>query len=226
MNWLCLKNKKGLRINQSKQSKRVQSFSILGILTVSLFAVIFAFHAPPAYAFGDKPVGSVLGTVSHDWNSDGVVDRASLIQDREFRALLRVSLSNGRGGFQQINAPDIAESDPSEEGTIISLNPASSIVISESHDMGRGHFAARAIIAFRGGNFVWAGRYTEDEDGFTPNSFTACDVNYLNGRATYRARGVTRVIRHAFGASLITVPINNAIGFERPSFCPTIGARF
>lgn len=174
-------------------------------LTIFCLAVLM-----PTFVIGAAN-GDAAQIVHHDWNRDGFIDKAELVQNQEEQSVaLHVYFGRRGGGFNApIIAPNFAGSTPmSYDPAKISLNGAKSIVVESSHiGIGRHKYEAQTIVAFRQGQMRVIGYRISNWDSLDPDAASSCDVNFNTGRAIVLAPHTdgAKNIRHRLNA----VPIRN-----------------
>ncbi|MGZ3305984.1 MAG: hypothetical protein ACXU8U_09000, partial [Asticcacaulis sp.] len=166
----------------------MRHISIAG--TAMVFATALAVTTPVSAGTPVSiPPEKVLSAITGDWNDDGSLDRAVLIDDEDnSSADLAIYTSDGDqklklGAF----AHDIAFS-----GAIFGSMPQLRIdekhkgalqVYSENTGVGRDKWERTMTLAFRKGQFVVAGLTLNAWDTLNPKGGGTCDINYLSGTA-------------------------------------------
>lgn len=155
--------------------------------------------------------GPAAEQVRYDWNRDGHMDKAMLVESNEDESVsLHIHFGRPNGRFAPpIIATNFAGSSPMiGDPAHIKLNAANSIVVTSSHiGIGRSKYEADTLVAFRGGQMKVVGYKIARWDAFDPEAATSCDVNFSTGRAVvlHTSQRRTRVVRH----NLAPVPIRN-----------------
>ena len=140
--------------------------------------------------------------VRHDWNRDGFIDKAELLQNTEDETVeLHIFFGRASGRFATpIIADSFAGSSPMiGDPAHIKLNAAKSIVVESSHiGIGRDKYEAKTVVAFRAGQMQVVGYSISRWDSLDPEAATSCDVNFSTGRAIVLDAGKenTRIVRH------------------------------
>ncbi len=137
----------------------------------------------------------VLSVVTADWNSDGSMDRALLVQNED-DADLFIYFSTGPGASMRLAAyqkgfawtgilfgtlPQLA----------LTSNPAAFQVVSENDAIGRDRWKQTLTLVFRNNAFVVAGYTLNSRDTLDPNNVSACDVNLLTGKGVANGKPFT-----------------------------------
>ena len=131
---------------------------------------------------------AVLAAVSHDWNNDGLQDRAVLVEGTE-DADLYLSLSIP-GTFERRVAAigrniawrgEMAGTRPN-----LALSDSGSLLVqSMNESIGRTRWVETLTITFRDGSFVVAGYTRVERDTVIPENRFDCDVNLLTGKGIF-----------------------------------------
>lgn len=149
--------------------------------------------------------------VQFDWNGDGKLDRAEIVESTNNDSVdLLIFFGAGGGRFAEpIIARDFAGSTPMiGDAANVKLNAANSIVVQSSHiGVGRSKYEAETIVGFRNGQMRVIGYNISRWDSLDPDAAFRCDVNFLNKRAiiTPPASSRQRIVRH----NLQAMPIGN-----------------
>ncbi len=129
----------------------------------------------------------VIGTITHDWNDDGGMDRAILfiVPDNDDASLV-IYLSNPDdiGMAQSALVPGIAwVGGLWGQQPELSLNGASSLIVTSMNEgCCRTRWNQKLTIAFRKGQFIVAGYTHNDRDTIELENYGTCDVNFLAGK--------------------------------------------
>lgn len=129
---------------------------------------------------------TILSSLSFDWNLDGELDKATLIQSKQFddQADLVITLSYGNGDKSTTWVADSIAWYGVSPGTSVSLslNIRGSIVISSGNSsIGRGRWTRDLVVAHRHNELVIAGFWFESIDTVIGTRLV-CDVNFLTGQ--------------------------------------------
>ena len=164
----------------------MRSLSIL-VLTAFLAGPVMAQTAPATVA-----PEKVLAAVTSDWNDDGSMDRAVLV-DGDDGAGLIIYLSDGENGLKPAAyAPGLVSSGVMF-GTLpdLKLSPSGGLqVTSENIGVGRDHWEQTLSLAWRDGQFVVAGITYTANDTLDPKAGGTCDINLLTGKGTANRKAV------------------------------------
>ncbi len=136
---------------------------------------------------------SVLSVVSSDWNEDGSMDRALLIDTgNDDGADLHIYLDVDnedrttiiKGGFAWRGLMW------GQQATL-SLNEQQSLVVhTQNTGIGRNAWEQKVIIAWRNEQFVVAGYTYDSYDKLDPNNVVECDINLLTGKGTRNGKAI------------------------------------
>ena len=147
---------------------------------------------------GTVAPGDVIAAISHDWNDDGLEDRAVLV-DGEDEIDLYLALTDP-GSFERrvvATARDIAW-----RGEMAGTRPelalaenGSLLVRSMNESIGRTRWVETLTIAFRDGQFFVAGYTRLERDTVVPEIHFACDVNLLSGKGVFNDRTFRSSVR-------------------------------
>ena len=135
----------------------------------------------PATIVPEKVISAVTG----DWNHDGSMDRAVLVEGDDSDAALFVYVADGNGnmilaGYARSiafagrmfgNVPDLRLS---KSGALQ--------VHSENIAIGRNHWERTLTLAYRNDAMVVGGLTTSGYDTMDPKSAASCDINLLTGK--------------------------------------------
>ena len=142
----------------------------------------------PAIVAPDK----VLASVTSDWNDDGSMDRAVLVEGDDAADLI-IYLSDGDNGMKPAAyAPGLVSSGVMF-GTLpeLRLSPTNGLqVYSENTGVGRDHWEQTLSLAWRDGQFVIAGITYSANDTLDPKAGGTCDINLLTGKGTSNGKAV------------------------------------
>ncbi len=141
--------------------------------------------APPVNIRPD----SVLSAVTSDWNGDGRMDRAVLVEGQEDQADLYIYLSadDPNGGERRDLA--LAKTGAAWKGAMwgtlpsLELNPKGSLLLKSGNDaIGRSRWSQTLTIVYRNGEFLVAGMTFDSRDTLEPKAVGHCDLNLLTGQ--------------------------------------------
>lgn len=172
----------------------------------------------PALAAAPESVrpDRVLSVVTADWNGDGSMDRALLVQGED-AADLFIYLSAGPGEDMRlaVYAPGLAWTGILF-GTLAELrltaNAASLQVFSQNDAVGRDRWTNTLTLVYRDGVFLVGGYTLETRDTLEPRNATSCDVNLLTGRGIADGK--------AFRSATRAVPVAQWPPDGKPEGCP------
>ena len=157
------------------------------IFNPRLISLFLALAAPGTATLADNHAvnpSRVLSVVTTDWDDDGGIDRA---------LLLDTGNDDGADLHIYLNADDEEKTTLVKGGFAwhgsmwgqqpkLSLNSKKSLVVhSENTGIGRNAWEQRITIAWRDGQFVVAGYTYNSYDRLDPNTTTHCDFNLLSG---------------------------------------------
>lgn len=162
-----------------------------------------ALASAPALANESISPDKVISVVTTDWNSDGSVDRAVLVEGEE-DADLYIYLSAPVEGNWDARKLVLFKKDAAWQGGMwgtspsLSLNEKGSLLVKSENDaIGRNRWSQTLTVALKNGVFVVAGYTYSDRDTLDPNAGGSCDVNILTGqgiRNKKRFKSAPRVI--------------------------------
>jgi hypothetical protein len=165
---------------------------MLKIFTLSALSALLAapaLAAPPS-APSAVPPSKIVSAASGAWTDDGSMGRALLIDDPDNASVdLAIYVGNSADPSEDLKlaafAHDIASSGNMFGNTaeLRQTKTGALQVYSENTAVGRDKWERTMTLAWRGGHFVVAGLTMSDYDDLTPGSATACDINFLSGRA-------------------------------------------
>jgi len=165
---------------------------MLKLLTLSAVAALLAapaLAAPPA-APNAIPPNKIVSATSGAWTDDGSMGRALLIDDPDNASVdLAIYIGNSADPSQDLKlaafAHDIASSGNMFGNTAeLRQNKKGALqVYSENTAVGRDKWERTMTLAYRGGHFVVSGLTLSAYDDLSPGSGSACDINFLSGKA-------------------------------------------
>jgi hypothetical protein len=135
------------------------------------------------------PPDAVLSAVTSDWNGDGRMDRAILVEGQEERAdlYIYVSTDDPNGGERRDLA--LAKTGAAWKGAMwgtqpsLELSPKGSLLLKSGNDaIGRSRWSQTLTIVYRNGEFLVAGMTFDSRDTLEPKAGGHCDLNLLTGQ--------------------------------------------
>ena len=136
---------------------------------------------------------TVLSAAVSDWNDDGTMDRAVLVDNGDAAADLLIYLSDGDNGLKPAAyAPGVVFSG-AMAGTLadLQLSPQGGLQVhSENGAVGRDRWDQVLTLAWRNGQFVVAGVTYGAVDTLDPTAGGNCDINLLTGKGTSNGKAV------------------------------------
>lgn len=157
---------------------------------------------------------NVLSAAVADWNDDGTMDRAILVDNGDAAADLFVYLSDGDNGLKlAAYAPGLVFSG-SMAGTLadLQLSPQGGLQVhSENGAVGRDRWDQVLTLAWRKDQFVVAGVTYGAVDTLDPTAGGNCDINLLTGKGTSNDKAVN-------GAP-VTIPVAKWTDDSLPAAC-------
>jgi hypothetical protein len=157
------------------------------MLKAALFAIAFlpmaAYAAPPESIAPHKVISAVEG----DFNGDGSLDRAVLMDNGQSDADLVIYINDGNGGFKAAgSAPAIAfNGGLAGNSPQLRLSKTGALQVhAENMAIGRDHWERTLTVSFRGSRFVVSGITASSYDTMNPKSAASCDLNLLTGKGT------------------------------------------
>ncbi len=136
--------------------------------------------APAGFA-SEKVISALTG----DWNNDGGIDHAVLVEGDDSDAALFVYLSDGNGNVKLAGyARNIAFAGRMFGNTpeLLLGKTGALQVHSENIAIGRNHWERTLTLAYRNDVMVVGGITTSGYDTMDPKSATSCDINLLTGK--------------------------------------------
>jgi hypothetical protein len=153
------------------------ALSFLALIPVAAYA------APPESIAPHKVISAVEG----DFNGDGSLDRAVLMDNGQSDADLVIYLNDGNGAFKAAgHAPAIAfNGGLAGNSPELRLGKTGALQVhAENMAIGRDHWERTLTVSFRGGQFVVSGITASSYDTLNPKAAGSCDVNLLTGKGT------------------------------------------
>ncbi len=153
--------------------------------------VFAAFAILPLSAFAATPASippqKVISAVTGDWNGDGSMDRAVLIDSGDSNADIAIYLNDGNDGFKLAGfGPAVAFN-----GGLFGNSPELRVsktgalqVHSENIAIGRSHWERLLTLSYRNGQFVVSGVTASYNDTMDRSAGGSCDLNLLTGKGT------------------------------------------
>ncbi|MGE0212823.1 MAG: hypothetical protein AB7S41_14095 [Parvibaculaceae bacterium] len=165
---------------------------------------------------------NVLRVVTADWNGDGGMDRALLVQNGDDADLhIYLSESSGSGPKLAAYAKAFAWAG-SMWGTLPELkllpNTSSLQVVSQNDAVGRDRWTQTLTLAYRNGAFVVAGYTFSARDTLEPDAWSACDVNLLTGKGIVKSEKAPD--GKAFASTTRAMPVVQWTQDTKPQGCP------
>ncbi|WP_443748178.1 FG-GAP repeat domain-containing protein [Asticcacaulis solisilvae] len=164
------------------------------MLKAALVAIAFvpaaALAAPPETIAPHKIISAVEG----DFNGDGSLDRAVLMDNGDTDADLVIYFNDGNGGFKPAGSAAAIAFNGGLAGNSPDLRLSKSGALqvhSENMAIGRSHWERTLTLSYRGGQFVVSGITASDFDTLDPGAGGACDINLLTGKGTSGRKKVT-----------------------------------
>lgn len=151
---------------------------------VSLVLVALPTLALPTLAVAESAPGRLLAALSADWNADGILDAATLVQAADGMADLVVYLGTGVTGLEPVVAvASVVFAGPmaGQLPTLSARTDTSFAINSEQTGIGRTPWFQSITVALRGGEFLVAGYSYSFYDRLDLAHFGSCDVNLLTG---------------------------------------------
>jgi hypothetical protein len=159
-------------------------------MALSLFAAgAQAQSGPQASApFLSISPDSVLSVVTSDWNGDGGMDRAVLVEGQD-GADLYIYLSDIDPNEDRRRQLALAKTGAAWIGTMwgtlpgIEVNPKGSLLLKSGNGaVGRSRWTQTLTIVYRNGEFLVAGLTFDSRDTLDPKAGGHCDLNLLTGQ--------------------------------------------
>jgi len=152
-------------------------------LALLSFVPVAAYAAPPENIAPHKVISAVEG----DFNGDGSLDRAVLMDDGQSDADLVIYLNDGNRGFKAAGSATGIAFNGGLAGNSPELRLSKTGVLqvhAENMAIGRDHWERTLTVSFRGGQFVVSGITASSYDTLNPRAAGSCDVNLLTGKGT------------------------------------------
>lgn len=162
----------------------------------------------------------IRAEVRHDWNGDGLSDRAVLAPGEIDLDLWIFWGAPGGGESLAVRARDVVWG-----GAMMGTEPSLEVtgrgslqVLSQNDSIGRNRWYETLTVAYRDGRFLVAGFTHEARNTLDLDYGLACDINLLTGRGVVNEREVRSPVRAS--------PVETWSLEERPAFeslCPGAG---
>jgi len=134
----------------------------------------------------------VIRAIEGDFNRDGRIDRAVLMEDADSGgATFVIFVGNGGGKFRSVKLPLSFYGAP--ELLDLRVTKAGSLEISEGH-FGGGRYAweRTLTLSYRKGQFLISGFTSSSFDRLDPeSSYASCNVNLLTGKGKVRGEKIS-----------------------------------
>ncbi|MBW8734613.1 MAG: hypothetical protein JF571_09955 [Asticcacaulis sp.] len=154
-----------------------------------LKAALAALALLPAAAVAAPPESiaphKVISAVEGDFNADGSIDRAVLMDNSDSDSDLVIYLNDGNGGFKAGGMASAIAFNGGLAGNSpdLRLSKTGALQVhSENIAIGRDHWERTLTVSYRGGQFVISGITASGYDTMNPKDSTACDLNLLTGK--------------------------------------------
>ncbi len=137
---------------------------------------------------------TVISAVTGDWNNDGGMDRAVLVDNGDDGADLLIYLSDGDNNMKLASSAKSFVWNGAVWGTLPQLQLSSSgglQVHAENTGSGRDHWDQVYNLSLRDGKMVVAGLTETTNDTLDPNGSHKCDINFLSGKGTSDGKAVS-----------------------------------
>jgi hypothetical protein len=163
----------------------------------ALLAISLLLAAPVATAAEKAEMiaaDSVLSAVGGDFDGDGSVDRAVLVEGTDSETVLYVFLADAGGGARRLALKKagaawmglMAGTQPS-----LAVNAKGSLLVkSENDSIGRDRWSQTLTLAWRDGAFAVVGFTFASRDTLDPRKAASCDLNLATGRGTRNGKAI------------------------------------
>lgn len=163
-----------------------------------LKAACVAFALVPAAAYAAPPDAiaphKVISAVEGDFNGDGSLDRAVLIDNGQSDADLAIYLNDGSGGFKPAGVASAIAFNGGMFGNSpdLRLSKTGALQVhAENSAIGRDRWERTLTLSYRGGQFMVSGITASNYDTLNPKAGGSCDVNLLTGKGKAGRKPVT-----------------------------------
>ncbi len=168
-------------------------------LLLACFSVVGAAQAQPVSEPPNIRPDAVVSVATLDFDGDGDMDRAVLVQGKEDDdADLYIYLAGSNPDDAKRRELALAKESLAwiggMWGTLPSLqsSPKGSLLVKSQNDaIGRSRWSQTLTIIRRDGRFLVAGFTRSSRDTLAPNSSSSCDVNFLSGQAIRNGKKLT-----------------------------------
>ena len=175
-------------------TKIMRAKILLGCLAMAGAAQAQQASEPP-----NPRLDTVVSVVTLDFDGDGDMDRAALVQgkeddDADLFIYLAGSDPNDAGRRELALVKESVAWIGGMWGTlpILEASPKGSLLLRSQNDaIGRSRWSQTLTIIRRGGRFLVAGFTMTSRDTLEPNSSSSCDVNLLSGQAVRNGKKLT-----------------------------------
>ncbi|MEC7121138.1 MAG: hypothetical protein VXW65_14720 [Pseudomonadota bacterium] len=148
-------------------------------------------HAAPSTTL---PIDRVISVVTTDWNEDGLPDRAILMMGDDTDADLYIFQSENHDP-QQPKTLKVYQNSIAWMGNMwgtwpsLELNARNSLLIHSGNEaIGRNRWQQTLTVAYREQQFKVVGYTYRDRDTLDLETYSHCEINYLNGKAVINGK--------------------------------------